>query len=344
MEEMRRQQIERIEGNRNKILNQPWSCEQLNFVRATDDFIELYCPRYQTLHRLSAIGASRTIFRPMAPGASFQFRDSTETQLKRTSGKWHFGTDQSAWLSQIRDRWPVFPRIGRRERKGTESLEQIVAAVKRNVVQVQAVTESGDKRTGSGFILDSGGKVVTNYHVVQGAMEVRVAFPSRNAEAPPQRVVGILHANPDEDLIVLQVHMPKRHHYPGLSIAGSIPPDGTTVAAVSMAVGIDRVSGTGVISATRTGEELEEAVGVHGRFGSWIQTTTPFSPGADGSPLFDQSGAVIGVMTFALRDGQNLNFAVSTASLRDVKFPSSLFQIKTIRPANLPVRVRAYDP
>lgn len=85
-----------------------------------------------------------------------------------------------------------------------------------------------------------------------------------------------------------------------LSVSSSIPQIGERVAVIGNPSGLERTVSDGIVSAVR---DIPE-------FGKIIQITAPVSPGSSGSPVVNMKGEVIGVATFQLIEGQNLNFAI----------------------------------
>jgi 2-alkenal reductase len=149
----------------------------------------------------------------------------------------------------------------------------------------------GGLGTGSGFVWDKAGHIVTNYHVVDRATELGVLF---GGETPlPARLVG---SAPQVDLAVLQLSEPPDDLRPipiGTSADLAV---GQSVYAIGNPFGLSRSLTTGVISAldrrlpTESGREV---VGV-------IQTDAAVNPGNSGGPLIDSSGRLIGVNTAIL--------------------------------------------
>jgi 2-alkenal reductase len=142
--------------------------------------------------------------------------------------------------------------------------------------------------TGSGFVWDKAGHVLTNAHVVSGADQVFVRFGSERPLVA--RVVG---ASPEYDLAVLRIASPPFALTPLPIGSSSDLQVGQQVYAIGNPFGLDRTLTTGVISAldrtlpTATGREI---TGV-------IQTDAAINPGNSGGPLLDSAGRLIGVNT-----------------------------------------------
>jgi len=161
------------------------------------------------------------------------------------------------------------------------TLNQVRGSWNRNAYEVE-------RGSGSGFVWDEQGHLVTNFHVIAGADRVRVALgDSRVANA---QVVG---ASPEHDIAVLQ-----------LTLDGAQPPPvavgrsenlqvGQKVFAIGNPFGLDRTLTTGVISA------LDRSIsGPDGpQISNLIQTDAAINPGNSGGPLLDSAGRLIGINT-----------------------------------------------
>jgi S1-C subfamily serine protease len=142
--------------------------------------------------------------------------------------------------------------------------------------------------TGSGFIIDKEGHIVTNEHVVSGAEEVEVALSDRTVL--PAEIVG---TDPYNDLAVLKVDEAAVHLAPlrlGTSEGVRV---GQRAIAIGNPFGLDRTLTVGVISSLGRIIEREGQLPL----GEAIQTDAAINPGNSGGPLLDSRGTVIGVNT-----------------------------------------------
>ena len=151
----------------------------------------------------------------------------------------------------------------------------------RNVFEVPA-------GSGSGFIWDKDGSIVTNYHVVEGASSITVTLSDMTTW--DAELVG---KEPNKDLAVLKITAPARVLTPikvgqsdGLKV-------GQSVFAIGNPFGLDQTLTKGIISAL--GREIKAANGVPIK--DVIQTDAAINPGNSGGPLLDTSGRLIGVNT-----------------------------------------------
>ncbi len=142
--------------------------------------------------------------------------------------------------------------------------------------------------TGSGFIWDDDGHIVTNYHVIQGAQKFMVTLADQSSW--PAKLVGV---EPNKDLAVLKIENRDNSLVP-LNIGSSHDLRvGQFVYAIGNPFGLDQTLTTGVISAL--GREI---MSVGGRaIRDVIQTDAAINPGNSGGPLLDSNGKLIGVNT-----------------------------------------------
>jgi S1-C subfamily serine protease len=144
--------------------------------------------------------------------------------------------------------------------------------------------------SGSGFIWDERGHVVTNFHVIEGGTRfvVRLADQGPDEAEWEAQVVGVA---PDKDLAVLRVEAPpERLHSLPIGTSRDIVV-GQRVLAIGNPFGLDQTLTTGVVSAL--GRELTSPSGRTIR--DVIQTDAAINPGNSGGPLLDSSGRLIGV-------------------------------------------------
>jgi len=142
--------------------------------------------------------------------------------------------------------------------------------------------------SGSGFIWDQDGHIITNFHVIQGASSAKVTLAD-HAEWAAQ-LVG---AAPDHDLAVLYIKAPKNQLKP-LAIGTSAELEvGQSVFAIGNPFGLDQTLTTGIISAL--GRSMPAITGR--TIAGVIQTDAAINPGNSGGPLLDSAGRLIGVNT-----------------------------------------------
>lgn len=142
--------------------------------------------------------------------------------------------------------------------------------------------------TGSGFVYDAEGRIVTNYHVVQGADEVDVLLA--NGRTISARIIGV---DSYYDLAVLQVEPSAIDATPLEAGDSNTLRVGQTVIAIGNPFGLDRTLTTGIISALGRQVRTEQGAVI----GQAIQTDAAINPGNSGGPLLDTRGRVVGINT-----------------------------------------------
>ncbi len=167
--------------------------------------------------------------------------------------------------------------------------------------------------TGSGFVYDSEGHIITNYHVVEDAEELMVTLA--NGGVYEAEIVGV---DPNNDLAVVRIDAADDLPAPlGLADSDQLRV-GQFVLAIGNPFGLDQTLTTGIISALgRVIESPEDS----GFIGEAIQTDAAINPGNSGGPLLDLQGRVIGVNSQIIStsgSSAGIGFAVSSNTVRRI--------------------------
>ncbi len=166
--------------------------------------------------------------------------------------------------------------------------------------------------TGSGFVWDEDGRIVTNFHVIEDANKVEVTLGDNSVWKA--RLVG---AAPDKDLAVLQIDAPAKLLHP-ISVGDSKTLQvGQKVYAIGNPFGLDHTMTAGIVSAL--GREIKAVTGRTIR--GVIQTDAAINPGNSGGPLLDSSGRLIGINTaiYSPSGGSSgIGFALPVAEINRV--------------------------
>jgi len=167
---------------------------------------------------------------------------------------------------------------------------------------------------GTGFVYDYNGEmvVITNYHVVGGAVNVTVTFSDGNGYT-----ASVLGSDPYADLAVLSTNAPSSEYNPLEIVSSSTLMVGESILTIGNPYGLAGSITTGIVSAT--GRTItEEASGSYG-IADVIQTTALLNAGNSGGPLLNYKGQVVGITTAIVSDSQGLSFAIpSNAILREI--------------------------
>ena len=183
------------------------------------------------------------------------------------------------------------------ERANIELFERVSPSVVQVAAQSAAANplaedEGGEgaagEASGTGFVWDNAGHVVTNNHVVQNASEVAVRFAS--GEVAQAEIIGVA---PNYDLAVLRIKSARQLPPPVALGSSTELKVGQSAFAIGNPFGLDQSLTSGIISAlkrrlpTSSGREISNV----------IQTDTAINPGNSGGPLLDSAGRLIGVNT-----------------------------------------------
>ena len=163
--------------------------------------------------------------------------------------------------------------------------------VSKGVVSIQTLTAEGGG-LGSGFVYDSEGHIVTNYHVVENATDLEVDFPSGFKTRGK-----VIATDLDSDLAVIKVDVPEDVLFP-IAMGNSDELNvGQTVIAIGNPFGLSGTITVGIVSAKgRTLSSFRQASnGGYFSAGDIIQTDAAINPGNSGGPLLNLNGQVIGV-------------------------------------------------
>jgi serine protease Do len=215
-----------------------------------------------------------------------------------------------------------------------QALDQIAEKAMRSVVEIDVtgygVPEHDDNNSqmlqrqrslGSGVIVDPDGYIVTNNHVVNGAVRIRVILAPATVEMVPyhtslarrQRVyeAKLIGTNRYADLAVIKIEETNLPFIP-------LPDEqfhvrlGQTVLAIGSPEGLDHTVTKGIVSAVGRQPELDRPM-------VYIQTDAPINPGNSGGPLIDRGGNLIGINTFIFTSGggsEGLGFAIPEPIVR----------------------------
>jgi len=163
-----------------------------------------------------------------------------------------------------------------------------------SVVVVVAIDHGGQLMSqGSGFVVREDGAVVTNYHVISRATDIKVKIGPKILD-----IEGVLYVDLDNDLAILKM---EGKGFPTVRLGDA---DrllvGEKIYVIGSPQGLENTISEGILSGIR---EISPKRRI-------LQMTAPISPGSSGGPVFNAKGEVVGIATFLIEENQNLNFAL----------------------------------
>jgi S1-C subfamily serine protease len=202
------------------------------------------------------------------------------------------------------------------------SLSILYAQVRSSVVVVQGLVSEYDifgrlrgygTQQGSGFVTLANNEavIVTNNHVMEGAINVTVTFANGDSYSATE-----LGSDPQADLAVLSVSAAFADLQPLTMLSSSTLNVGDPVVAVGSPYGLSGTLTTGVISALgRTITETSDTGATGPTIPDVIQTSTAINPGNSGGPLINYEGDVVGITTAGVTNSEGLGFAIPSDTI-----------------------------
>ena len=181
-----------------------------------------------------------------------------------------------------------------------QSVSEVVKSTLDSVVLIVVSDTAGKElKQGSGFVVASDGKILTNLHVIEGAHSGIVKL----SNGAFFLIEGVLASSKLDDLAVIKVD---GRDLPVLTLGYDKKLSvGDRVIAEGSPLGLESSVSDGIVSAFRNEDGRE-----------WVQTTAPVSRGNSGGPLLDIEGNVVGIVTLKIVGGENLNFALAIAQAK----------------------------
>ncbi|MBI4843067.1 MAG: trypsin-like peptidase domain-containing protein [Nitrospirae bacterium] len=171
--------------------------------------------------------------------------------------------------------------------------ENIFKENSKAVVVIVTLDNNGDVTQGSGFIVRADGAIVTNYHVISNATDIKVKAGDKTLD-----VEGLIYKDEENDLVILKA---KGEKLPVVKTGNFEKTNvGEKVYVISSPEGLENTISDGILSGIRDIDEKRKV----------LQITAPVSAGSSGGPVFNKDGEVIGIATFIIQTAQNLNFAM----------------------------------
>ncbi|MDD4869669.1 MAG: trypsin-like peptidase domain-containing protein [Kiritimatiellae bacterium] len=226
------------------------------------------------------------------------------------------------WSAFLAGLFLFAPMIGAREESGLGNFDfrEIIRKSKEKVfpavVYVKCVRqshESGKKQShevsGSGVLITSEGEILTNWHVVDKATEVRCLLHDGRAFH-----ADIRGTDKDLDVALLRLRMqPDEKVVPYAELGdSSVLKEGDFVMAMGAPWGLVRSVSIGIISCTKRYLEKQS------EYSLWLQTDASISPGNSGGPLVNTDGKIVGINTLGTFFGGDMGFSVPSFTIREI--------------------------
>jgi len=234
-------------------------------------------------------------------------------------GGWYFVNQQSNPASNAANIQTAYAASSE-----TKSVADVVDSVGPAVVYIEASGSSANSRggfgfygwnipqqienaTGTGFIIDPSGYIITNQHVVDGAKDIKVTLQGKDSPFTAT-VVG---EDYELDLAVLKINASNLPTIP-MGDSDTMRP-GDPVIAIGNPLGLDHTVTTGVVSAKGRPITIQDR-----NYKNLIQTDAAINPGNSGGPLINLQGQVIAINTAISTDGQGIGFAIPINTAKSI--------------------------
>ena len=176
-------------------------------------------------------------------------------------------------------------------------------ALKAVVLIIVSNSSGKEIKQGSGIVVSTDGRIITNFHVIEGGSSAMVKFPN----GAFYLVEGLYAADKKNDIAVLKA---AGSDFPVVALGDSDKVQvGEAVVSVGSPLALEATVSNGIISSVRDFKDDNLRI---------FQTTAPISPGSSGGALLNMRGEVIGITTAQLTGGQNLNFAIPINSAKSL--------------------------
>lgn len=193
---------------------------------------------------------------------------------------------------------PAF--ISAQNKKLTRQIKRVTPAI----VKITIEGNDGYIHNGTGFLIDSKGTCVTNFHVLDNAGKITVT----DYKGKKYKTDTILSSSRKADLAVIVLSRPDSGKFHALKFAKRKPRAGQFVFSIGHPDGYDYSAGSGIVSGVRKENGVK-----------YIQTTVPCSEGSSGSPLLNSRGKVLGIIYRIKYAGQNINLAIDAEEFFQLK-------------------------
>jgi len=189
-------------------------------------------------------------------------------------------------------------------------LPTLISHAEKAVCYIETFDEN-DKplKIGTGFFIDESGTCVTNYHVLEESKSIKIT----TIDSKKFEIAEIIKSSKEYDIVVFKIATSGKVNY--LKINRKLPMKGESIVTIGNPMGLNWSASEGIISSIRNTKYINV-----------MQITAPISEGNSGCPVLNKDGDVIGIATFQLIKGQNLNFALHISTLDSIKSNDAMFE------------------
>jgi len=196
--------------------------------------------------------------------------------------------------------------------QGQLTFTELVENAEKTVISITTYDINGNPLlTGTGFFIESRGTVLSNLHIFENAYSATISTYNNDIFD----LDTILLSSKEYDIIKFMIHNPKGIKFNYLAFKTQIPQKGEDIFTIGSPLGLESTVSKGIISNIR---EIDDT-------GSLYQITAPISAGSSGSPVINMKGEVVGIVTFLLTSGQNLNFAIDVDIINRITQNDAIF-------------------
>ena len=179
-----------------------------------------------------------------------------------------------------------------------KNIQEVIEDTQESTVTIFTYDEYGSPAgTGSGFLIDSKGTGITNYHVLDKVVKATIKM----YDGAEYEIDSVVVSDKKKDIIKFTIKNTDDRAFKYLSFAKKSPKQGDKIYNISSPLGYEQTFSEGVISALRNSTDGG---------GNEIQISAPLSPGSSGSAIVDKNGKVVAVVSYSANQGQLLNFGV----------------------------------
>jgi tetratricopeptide (TPR) repeat protein len=188
-----------------------------------------------------------------------------------------------------------------------QNLTKLVTKIQPAIVTIQTYDQNQEHLgLGTGFFITIN-TLITNYHVLRGAHQAEVI----THDGMKYPIIRVMAENEKMDLVKILVDIPRdyRKSISHVNLSKSLPSIAENIIVIGSPFGLEQTVSEGIISSVRLVPKI----------GTLLQISAPISSGSSGSPVLNMKGEVVGIVSFFLLEGQNLNFAIPTEYISNLE-------------------------